>query len=383
MTAYHKPFFSILSFQAVHSPLQAPNPNIDKYDARYIEGWERVRSERYQRQVQMGLVPAGLKLPESVLGKRWDSLSPEDQRLYAKKMAVFAGMLDSADENIGRLRDYLRNTGQLDHTVFIVMSDNGADSYELNNLNLPFKLWYMANYSLGYERLGQPGTYAHYSQDWAEVSNTPFAMFKGTSGEGGMRVPFILSYPQRVKPGRITNQFAYATDFLPTILDIGGVPLPGEVYHGKKLYRPTGTSLLPYLEGKTPAIHDEQHLQGFEGTGGEAMFKGDYKITRNAPPYGDNQWHLFNVTQDPTESRDLSLAQPLIKQELQQEYKSYLSANGVILPPADYVATRQVLLNNWPILLWQLTKALGLYVIAAIAAAGLLIFGFRSWRRKA
>ena len=377
-----KPFMSVVAFQAVHSPLQAPNPDIDKYIARYAAGWAQIRSERYQRQVKMGLMPAGLSLPKSVLGKSWASLSPEDQRLYAKKMAVFAGMLDSADQNFGRLRDYLRKIGQLDNTVFIVMSDNGADSYELNNLNLPFKLWYMANYALGYERLGQPGTYTHYSQDWAEVSNTPFAMFKGTSGEGGMRVPFIVSYPPRIKPGAVATQFAYATDFLPTVLDLAGIALPGEAYRGKKLDQPSGTSMLPYLEGKAAFIHDEHYAQGFEGTGGEALFQGDYKIERNAQPYGDTQWHLFNLKQDPTESRDLSQSQPDRLKALRLGYDRYLSRNGVILPPPNFVATRQVLRNNWPILLWQFLKALGLYLLCVVWAAALVTYGFKRWRRK-
>ncbi|HQD16475.1 MAG TPA: sulfatase-like hydrolase/transferase, partial [Ottowia sp.] len=129
-----KPFFGIVAFQAVHSPLQAPDVDIGKYRARYEAGWAVIRSQRYQRQVEMGLMPAGLKLPKAMLGRDWASLSEPEQRLYAKKMAVFAGMLDNADQHIGRLRDYLQRSGQLDNTVFIVMSDNGADAYELNKL---------------------------------------------------------------------------------------------------------------------------------------------------------------------------------------------------------------------------------------------------------
>ena len=142
-----KPFFGIVAFQAVHSPLQAPDVDIGKYRARYEAGWAVIRSQRYQRQVEMGLMPAGLKLPKAMLGRDWASLSEPEQRLYAKKMAVFAGMLDNADQHIGRLRDYLQRSGQLDNTVFIVMSDNGADAYELNKLNLPFRLWYQANFA--------------------------------------------------------------------------------------------------------------------------------------------------------------------------------------------------------------------------------------------
>ena len=145
-----KPFMAMIATQAVHSPLQAPNPDIEKYMHRYDVGWEKVRLERYQRQVNMGLVPAGLSLPVAPGAKRWESLSDEQRRDYSKKMAVYAGMLDNADQHTGRLIDYLKKSGQFDNTVFIIMSDNGADAYDLSQLNLPFKIWYNLNFALGY-----------------------------------------------------------------------------------------------------------------------------------------------------------------------------------------------------------------------------------------
>lgn len=158
------------------------------------------RAERYARQVEMERVPDGLTLPRASPDREWARLSDDERRAETSKMAVFAAMLDNADQQIGRLREHLRSTGELDNTVFIVMSDNGADAYDLSQLNLAMRLWYRTNFALGIERMGGPGSYVHYGQDWAEVSNTPFALFKGTSGEGGMRVPFIVHFPGRV-PG--------------------------------------------------------------------------------------------------------------------------------------------------------------------------------------
>jgi arylsulfatase/uncharacterized sulfatase len=135
-----KPFLAMIAYQAVHSPLQAPGPDIEKYIGRYAAGWDRIRADRYRRQVELGLVPAGLQMPTAPSARTWASLSDAERRLYAKKMAVYAGMLDVADQQLGRFRDYLRKTGLLDNTVFIVMSDNGADAYDLSQLNLPFKL---------------------------------------------------------------------------------------------------------------------------------------------------------------------------------------------------------------------------------------------------
>lgn len=373
-----KPFFSIISLQAVHSPLQAPNADIDKYVKRYEAGWDRIRSERYQRQVQMGLVPAGLTLPKAVMARKWADLSDKERREYAKRMAVFAGMLDSADQEVGRLRAYLAKSGQLDNTVFIVMSDNGADPYDLAKLNLPFKLWYRVNFALGYDTLGQKGSYVHYGQDWAEVSNTPFALFKGTSGAGGMRVPFIVSVPGRGKAGAVNSQFAFATDFLPTVLDIAGIALPGDDYGGKKLHRPTGKSLLASLDDTAAVIHPPTEAIGFESTGGVAVFKGDYKLMRNTPPYGDGSWRLVNHALDPTEASDLTASQPAVLKDLQAEFQNFVRVNGVVEPPADYVGTRQVLKNNLPILLRQL----GGILAAALAALLVVAWGLWRWRRR-
>jgi arylsulfatase A-like enzyme len=374
-----EPFFSMIALQAVHSPLQAPKADVDKYLQRYEAGWDRIRAERYQRQVQMGLVPAGLHLPKAMATRRWDSLNDGERREYAKRMAVYAGMLDNADQHIGRFREHLRQIGQLDNTVFIVMSDNGADAYDLVKLNPPFKVWYRLNYALGYETLGAKGSYVHYGVDWAEVSNTPLALLKGTSGEGGMRVPFIVSYSGRVPAGTVTSQFAYAADFLPTVLDIAGIALPGAEYKGRRLHRPTGTSVLPHLEGRTAAIHAPDEAIGFESTGGQAIFMGEHKLMRNAGPLGDGRWHLYRPGQDPVEAIDLIAQQPELARAMLAEVDRYNSNNGVVLPEPGYNAFRQLLTNNWEVLLRQL----GGIAAAALALFAWLVWGLlRWWRRR-
>lgn len=373
-----KPFFGMIALQAVHSPLQAPQDDIEKYMPVYAAGWDRIRNSRYQNQVSMGLVPAGVTLPQAPHSRRWNSLDEGEQREYAKRMAVFAGMLDNADQHIGRFRDHLRKTGQLDNTAFIVMSDNGADAFDLSRINLPFRLWYRTHYSLAYDTLGQKGSYVHYGQDWAAVSNTPFALFKGSSAEGGMRVPFIVSYPGRIPAGGVVSEFAYATDFLPTVLDIAGIALPGDDYKGKKLHRPTGTSLLSHLEGKTVTIHAPDEAIGFESTGGQALFMGDYKLMRNAAPLADGQWHLFNLREDPVEAVDLAGRLPDVMKAMLAKVDDYNEKNGVVLPEAGYNALRQLLVNNWQVLLGQLGGVIAL----AVMLLGVLVYGLvRLWRR--
>ncbi|MBT9499673.1 MAG: arylsulfatase [Burkholderiaceae bacterium] len=375
-----KPFMAMLALQAVHSPLQAPAADIAKYLGRYQAGWDSLRQQRYQRQVELGLMPAGLSLPQASARRPWESLSTAQRREFARKMAVFAAMLDNADQQIGRLREHLRRSGELDNTVFIVMSDNGADGFDLSQLNLPFRLWYRANFALGFEQMGGPGSYVHYGQDWAEVSNTPLAGFKGTSAGGGMRVPFIISHPSRLKPGGSSAAFAYATDFLPTILDIAGIAQPSDEYRGKKLHRPTGQSLMPHLEGRTPSVHGPDQAIGFESTGGQALIRGDYKLMRNGAPYSDNRWKLYRLSDDPTEARDLSNQEPALMKTLLAEVEAYNQRVGVVMPEPGYNPLRQVLVNNWPVLVQQLWPLL---LVASLALASLVWLGLRLWRRSA
>lgn len=389
--AADKPFFAMLALQAVHSPLQAPQADIDKYAKVYQAGWDKVRAERYRRQVEMGLMPAGLTLPRvpAALGfpylrgnGDWASFSEAEQREFARKMAVYAGMLDHADREIGRLREHLRRIGELDNTVFIVMSDNGADFTDTSRINGPFRAWYRINYPAGSDAMGGRGSYVHYGPYWAEVSNTPLSLIKGSPGEGGMRVPFIISLPPAlkgaVKDGSIASAFAYGTDVLPTVLELAGIAQPGDTYQGRPMHRPTGHSLLPYLQGELPAVHAENEAIGFESLGAQALFKGDYKIWRMGSPF-DGRWRLYNLRDDPTESRDLAPAQPERMRRMLAEVDAYNRANGVILPEPGYDPIRQLLRNNWPVLLRQL------WLLPALLLALLVLLGWglrRLWRAR-
>ena len=393
--AKDKPFLAMLALQAVHSPLQAPQADIDKYAKVYQVGWDRIRAERYRRQVELGLMPAGLTMPRvpAALGfphlrdnADWAALGADEQRAFAHKMAVYAGMLDNADQQVGRLREHLRAIGELDNTVFVVMSDNGADFTDLSRINGPFKAWYRWNFPAGDDKMGAPGSYVHYGPYWAEVSNTPLSLIKSSPGEGGLRVPFILSLPPAwkgtVKDGAIADAFAWGTDVLPTLLELGGIPLPGDEYRGKPLHRPTGKSLLPYLRGETTQVHAPTEAIGFEALGAQALFQGDWKIMRMGAPF-DGKWRLYNLRDDPTESRDLSAVQPERLQRMLAEVDAYNGANGVILPEPGYNPIKQLLRNNWPVLLQQLWMVVAAALLALAALVWGIVWAVRRLRRPA
>ncbi len=387
-----KPFLAMLSLQAVHAPLQAPRADIERYAQRYQAGWDRIRAERYQRQVQMGLMPAGLTLPRvpAALGfphlradGDWNRLGADEQRDMAQRMAVYAGMLDHADQQIGRLREHLRRIGELERTVFVVMSDNGADFTDVSRVNLPFRAWYRSNYPAGDGAMGGPGSFVHYGPYWAEVSNTPLAQIKGSPGEGGMRVPFILSLPPALKrgiaDGSIAPAFAWVTDVLPTLLELADIALPAA---SAERHRPSGTSLLPYLRGEAGRVHAADEAIGFESLGAQALFRGDWKLQRMGSPY-DGRWRLFDLRDDPTESRDLALERAELMQQLLAEVQAYDRANGVVMPEPGYDPIRQLLRNNWPVLLKQLWLLPALLLGLLVAALWLVARAALRRRRRA
>jgi len=328
-----KPFFAYLSLQAQHYPLQAPKEYIDKYDGVYDVGWDEIRAQRYARQVQMGLIPAGLTLPPIAAAPAWDSLSDEDRRMYAKRMAVYAGMLENVDDNMGRLMAYLDEIGEADNTVIVFMSDNGADNNEQDKV---FPEWYAANFDLSYERMGLEGSYVNYGPGWAGASSTPLTLFKGAASEGGMRVPVIISGPAGIRSGVDTDAFAFVTDITPTLLEVAGVTSPTGSYAGKEVHPVNGKSMLSFLRGDTDAVHGAGEVVAYEMAGSAAVFRDGYKLIRNNPPFGDRQWRLYRPLQDPAEVDELSQAEPGIVAELVAAYDRFAEEVHLIEVPDDY-----------------------------------------------
>jgi arylsulfatase A-like enzyme len=326
----------------MHYPLQAPQEYIDKYMGKYDEGWETIRRQRYERQVAMGLLPPGLEPWSVPTAPGWDSLSDGERERRSKQMAVYAGMLDNMDHHIGRLWQYLRDIGEADNTVIVFMSDNGADNNEQEPL---FPDYYRDNFDLSVERMGLPGTYANYGPNWANASSSPLTMFKGSGSEGGMRVPFIVHYPKSVQSGVTTDAFAYVTDITPTLLELAGVPQAEGNYRGREVHSPNGKSMLSLLQGTTDAVHGPDDEIAYELAGSAAVFRGDYKLMKNNPPFGDRQWRLYNFRTDPVEAVDLSAREPEMLREMQAAYDRYVEEFRLIEVPDDYHPLEQLQKN--------------------------------------
>ena len=331
-----KPFFAYLAYQAVHMPLQVPAEYSRRYLATYAAGWDETRAVRYQRQVEMGIMPAGLKLSKPSIIPDWSSVPAAEKPMDAKRMAVYAGMLEYMDMSIGRLLEDLKQKGMLDNTIVIFMSDNGGEAHELMS---HFPDYYAKNFNLDYEHLGQKGSFVEYGPVWANVSMTPFSSFKSSASEGGVRAPFIISYPKAIPVGQRTDAFASVVDIVPTLLQLADIKAPAS---GPPL---SGTSMVSLLTGASKQVYPDNTSISQELSGGAAVYQGDYKLVRNIPPYGDRKWHLYNLRVDPAESKDLAGAEPERMKSMSEDYAQYVQKNGVIEVPDDYDMAAQAKKN--------------------------------------
>ena len=336
--ADQKPFFAYLPFQAVHIPVQAPREFTEKYLGVYDAGWDALREQRQARARQLGIIPADSGMVRMSTTGDWDSYTPDEQRYQAKRMAVYAGMVDAMDHHLGRLVQHLKDIGEYDNTIFIFSSDNGAEASGGDNVRNPLMRLslYMNDYTNDYDTLGEKGSFNSIGPSFASAAVGPLAYYKFYVGEGGMRVPLIISGEPLPAKDQWTSAFAWVTDITPTILDMAGVKPPAGHYGGRAVEPVSGRSLLPLVRGEVDRVYAETESIGYELMGNLALFQGDYKVVLNRPPVGDGRWHLYNIVKDPGETQDLGEAMPERLQQMLAEYEAYAADNGVLAVPASY-----------------------------------------------
>jgi arylsulfatase/uncharacterized sulfatase len=342
-----KPFFAYLPFMAVHIPVQAPREFTDRYMDMYDSGWDVLRRQRMERAAALGIVPADTAMVRMATTDDWDALSQEQRRYQAKRMAVYAGMIEAMDFHIGRLVEYLKRRGQYDNTIFIFTSDNGSEaSGPADPRVFPVRLFPESlGYELDYDTLGLKGSYNTLSPSFASASASPLAYYKFYAGEGGMRVPLIIAGMRVARRQQLTPAFAWATDITPTILSLAGVSPPGERYAGRPVQPMTGHDLTPLLSGEAERVYGPDDAVGYELTDHGVLFQGDYKLVANQPPVGDGRWRLFNIVDDPGETVDVSASQPLRFQRMLSRYEQYRRNSGVVPVPPGYSQMKQLYSN--------------------------------------
>ncbi|MCE2391113.1 MAG: arylsulfatase, partial [Proteobacteria bacterium] len=251
-----RPFFGVLSFQAVHWPHQAPRAYVEKYGETYARGWEALRAERFAKLQARGLVDPGLTLPPpSDRVPNWGELDADERLFEAWRMAAYAGMTEHMDAQIGRVIERLRELGVHRNTAVFFVSDNGPDASEPDRAPRA-REWYARHYpDPSLENMGGPGSFPTYGPQWAQLGTTYLRDFKGSASEGGLRVPLIATYPAGWAGGSVSDTFGFVTDLVPTLLEIAGVEHPGTRYGERDVHPLDGRSLLPLLRGESETLH--------------------------------------------------------------------------------------------------------------------------------
>ena len=360
-----QPFFAYLPFSAPHWPLQAPAENVEKYKGMYADGPDALRLRRLNRLKELGLIPEDVKPHEFVSApgeqQEWETL-PEDTRVKsARAMEVYAGMVDRMDWNIGRVVDYLKQTGEYDNTFILFMSDNGAEgaSYEALPLVGKSVMDHIAKYyDNSLDNIGRGDSFVWYGNRWAQAATAPSRLYKMFSTEGGCRVPLVVKPPQssaRLSGGGIiTDAFCTVMDLVPTVLDLAGLEHPGTTYKGRQIASLRGQSWKKYLEALAKhtstangaaqhTIHGADYVAGFEIAGSGALRRGDWKITYVPAPRGPQRWELFHMKEDPGETTDLSKSSPEILVEMLELWEQYKKEVGVVGLAGEY---QQVIQGN-------------------------------------
>jgi len=340
-----KPFFLYLAYSSPHFPLHAPAETRDSYVNIYRRGWDVLRKERYARQLKSGLATEAWSFTErsevpvdredianGFSGKQnpaWDTLDADRREDLAYRMATFAAMIEHVDRGIGRIIRHLKQSGELDNTLIVFTSDNGA-CYEWGPFGFDEhsrKGITVLHRGAELKKIGGPGTYHSVGSGWACLSNTPLRMYKHFNFEGGNCSPLIVFWPKGIKkPDRWVRTPVHLIDIMPTLCEVTGAHYP-ETFHGNKITPVEGNSWKSILDGadKLPA-----RTLYFDHFGSSAIRQGNWKLVRGNERYKNCTWELYNISKDRCETRNLIDVYPEKAKELEKEWEAWAARMKIV-----------------------------------------------------
>jgi arylsulfatase len=327
-----KPFFAYLALQAPHDPFQLPAEWLDRYKGRYDQGYDATRASRIERMKKLGVIaPTAAAFPRLPNIPAWADLSDEDRRRSARRMELYAAMVEHMDANIGKLTSYLKDKNLYDNTLIIFLSDNGPEGNEMK-MGAPWD-------NSKFEDWGKKGTFIQYGPAWAQAGAGPYRMFKGFLSEGGIRAPLVISGPAVTNGGRISDAVTHIMDIPATILKAANVAHP-TTYEGKDVSPLQGRALQPVLDNLKEAVRSPSDWIGWELFGNRAIREGDWKLLWLCQPFGTGKWQLYDLKTDPAEINDLAAVQPQIRDRLVDHWRTYAEKNNVILPDRSPICSQ-------------------------------------------
>jgi len=351
-----KPFFAYAAFTSPHFPLQAPDSFVAKYRGKYDAGYDAIREARLARQKALGLFakdfPAAQPVPDSHGYKTWDQLSDEEKRVEARRMEIYAAMVENLDWNVGRIVQLLKDQGLYDNTLIVfTASSSGAQSVATHRS--------LEGIDNSFDNLGRKNSWIAYTERWAEVSNAPFSRWKGKTTEGGIVMPFIVRLPMQKETRPVSDAIALMRDLPATFLEVAG--LTGEARAAAPY---TGSSLLPLWEGRVQAVHDadkvfvEEHrdeayvrhgkwkavfisdtsINAFDGSDPKntaylAAARGGEMEKANAIRASyPSRWQLYDIVADRGETTDLAQEHPDVLRALIVHYDAHRTTHAIPAP---------------------------------------------------
>jgi arylsulfatase len=373
-SAPERPFFMYVAHGAVHAPLHAKPEDIAAQAGKYNAGWDELRAARFHRQKELGIIeqdvtlaPRNREAGNDVLA--WDDLTERERQLFPRYMEVFAAMVTNVDQNTGRLLDAIEQLGELDNTIVVFTSDNGASREGEMVGTTSYMVHLLAGDDLDTDEqrvdlIGGPQTSAHYPRGWAMTGNTPFRLYKINTHAGGHTVPFLFSWPAgAVHAAERRRQYAHISDLTPTLLELIGVD-PLFDRNGVAVKPMTGSSMVPVLASsdapaqRTEAVYEMIGHRGFYRDGWEIV-----SLHKPFTPFDDSEWELYHLVEDRTELVNLASSEPVRLTEMARAWED-AAWNGQIFPLDEGTGLKYVIrppeveIVQQPIAIWPGTPTL-------------------------
>ena len=325
------PFFAFAAYTTPHWPLQVDSSFWKKYEGKYDDGYEALRITRFNRQKELGLIPQNASIPAlhpDIIP--YDSLSETEKRKEARKMELYAGMVDNMDMNIGRLINYLKETDQFENTLIVFFSDNGAAGNDFY-YHPYFSDFLQAHYTDAYDQMGTKESFISYGPQWAEAGAAPFKFFKGYTTEGGINTPLIVAGPGVKETNQVSHAFTTLMDLAPTFYDLAEVEYPDSL-KGKPVYPLKGESMISLLAGDTENVHSDDYVFAMEHRENVVLRKGKWKLVNITKPFDESNFSLYDLSTDIGEQTDVKDKFPKVYADLLLEWKKYQKESQIQFP---------------------------------------------------
>jgi len=312
-----KPFFFYVAHYAPHRPLHALENDIKKYKGKFSKGWDFFREQRLNKMNDVGLSNSWIMSERPKNIPAWDSLSDKEKAMWEMRMEVYAAQIDRMDQGVGRIFDLLKEKDELDNTIILFLSDNGGNAepegedFDADTI----------------QDIGGKSFNQSYRRHWANMSNTPFSLYKSYNHEGGISTPFIVHWPEKIKNASVTNQQGHVIDLMPTLIELTGATYP-EIIEEHKIKPYQGKSIVSVLNGGT----FERGPLFFEHNANRAIIDGKWKLVakKGKTPSYKGKWELYDLTVDRAESNNLIDQHPEIATKLEAQWEQWAKENNVL-----------------------------------------------------